>query len=71
MEDDIIAFCSRGSAAAVNVVCGQRVCLCVWSQRALILNLLIKWACQVGVRPISACSGPSKQHIPPDEKKYQ
>lgn len=31
---------------------------------ALILNLLIKWARRVGERPISACTGPSKQPIP-------
>lgn len=43
--------------------CTGRVC--VGSEHALILNLLIKWACQVGVCPISACTGPSKQHIPP------
>lgn len=39
--------------------------VCVGSERALILNLLIKWACRVGVCPISACAGLSKQHILP------
>lgn len=37
----------------------------VRSEHALILNRLIKWACQVGVCPISACTGPSKRHIAP------
>ena len=62
MEDDIIAFCSRCGAVVDVVSKAERVC--VGSEHALILNLLIKWACQVGVRPFSACTGPSKQHIP-------
>lgn len=50
--------------------CTGKVCVCGGSEHALILNPLIKCACQVGVCPIYTCIGPSKQHIPPVDEHH-
>lgn len=57
MEDDIIAFCSHGAAAA-DAASGQNAG--VEGGTARILDPLIKRARRVGVRPISARTAPSK-----------
>lgn len=65
MEDDIIAFCSRGGAVEEEVEVVVAAAVKLWGgSAALILNLLIKWARGVGVGPVSAGCGPSKRRAP-------